>query len=147
MIHETIRLSEDEHVTLTAYIHDDIHAYGTEQGRPAIIVLPGGAFAFLSPFEAEPVALTFLQKGFNTFVLRYTVGDDCHYPDVLIEVSSAIKLVRDKAKEWHTDPRQVSLMGFSAGHVWWACLPRNGMRRKSPVRWRLRLPIYARMRQ
>lgn len=118
MIHETIPLSKSGNITLTTYVHDDIHAYGTEQGRPAIIILPGGAFAFLSPFEAEPVALTFLQKGFNTFVLRYTVGDDCSYPEVLIEVSSAIKAVRDNAKKWHTNPHQISVMGFSAG----ACL-------------------------
>ena len=118
MIYQTIPISEDKSVSLTAYVHDDIHTCGTEKGRPAIIVLPGGAFSFLSPFEAEPVALTFLQKGFNTFVLRYTVGDDCRYPEVLIEVSSAIKMVRDKAAEWNINPQRVSLMGFSAG----ACL-------------------------
>lgn len=83
-----------------------------ENGRSAIIILSGGAFAFLSPFEGEPVALTFLQKGFHTFVLEYTVSDNCRYPDVLIEVSAAIKLVRDKAKEWHTDAGHISLMGF-----------------------------------
>lgn len=118
MINQVIPLSEDGRVSLTTYIHDDIGAYGTEDGRPAIIVLPGGAYAFLSDFEAEPVALTFLQRGFHTFVLRYTVGDDCRYPDVLIEVSKAIKFIRDKAQEWRVNPRQITLMGFSAG----ACL-------------------------
>lgn len=118
MLHEKIRLFPDKPVYLTTYIHEDIGTYGTGNGRPAIIVLPGGAFAFLSPFEGEPVALTFMQKGFNTFVLEYTVGDDCRYPDILIECSAAIKLVRDRAEEWRVDPGRVSLMGFSAG----ACL-------------------------
>ncbi len=118
MIHERIRLFEDKEVYLTTYVHDAIKTCGSEGGRPAIIVLPGGAFAFLSPYEGEPVALTFMQKGFNTFVLEYTVGDNCRYPDVLIECSKAIQTVRDHAKEWNTNPHRVSLMGFSAG----ACL-------------------------
>lgn len=118
MISKRIRLFENKEVYLTTYIHENIGTYGTENGRPAIIILPGGAFAVLSPFEAEPVALTFMQKGFHTFVLDYTVGDDCCYPDVLIECSKAIKVVRDHAEEWNVDPTRVSLMGFSAG----ACL-------------------------
>ena len=118
MIHKRIKLFEDKEVYLTTYIHDDFGAYGTENGRGAIIVLPGGAFAFLAPNEGEPVAVTFLQKGFNTFVLEYTVGDDCKYPDVLIECSKAIQVVRDNAEAWNIDPHRIALMGFSAG----ACL-------------------------
>lgn len=118
MIHKRIKLFEDKEVFLSTYIHDDIGTYGTENGRGAIIVLPGGAFAFLSPFEAEPVALTFMQKGFHTFVLEYTVGDNCKYPDVLVECSRAIQIVRDNAEQWNVDPNKVTLMGFSAG----ACL-------------------------
>lgn len=115
MLHQRIKLFENKEVYLTTYVHENIKTYGTDAGRPAIIVLPGGAFAILAPFENEPVALTFMQKGFNTFVLEYTVGDDCQYPDVLIECSAAIKLVRDRATEWNTDPKRISLMGFSAG--------------------------------
>ncbi len=118
MIHEKLALFENKPVTLTTYIHDEFGAYGTENGRPAIIILPGGAFAFLSPTESEPVALTFMQKGFNTFVLDYTVGDNCRYPDVLIECSKAIQTVRENAQKWNIDPHRVYLMGFSAG----ACL-------------------------
>ena len=118
MIYEKIKLDHGRDTWLCAYVHDDTPTYGYEQGRPSIIILPGGAFAFLSPYEAEPVALTFLQKGFNTYVLYYTVGDECSYPEVLIECSEAIMLVRDRAETWHNDPAKVYLMGFSAG----ACL-------------------------
>ena len=78
-------------------------------------MLPGGAYAFLSDTEAEPVALTFLKEGFNTFVLRYSVGKFCTYPEILEEVSKAIWAVRSRAKEWHIDPDAIVLMGFSAG--------------------------------
>ena len=60
MIHEVISLRKERDVTLTTYIHDQ-----SEQGkfqiekRPAIIIMPGGAYSFLSDTEGEPVALTF----------------------------------------------------------------------------------------
>lgn len=119
MLHETIKLSADGRVRLKTYIHDQ-----SEQGdfqiqtRPAIIVMPGGAYAFLSDAEAEPVALTFLKEGYNTFVLSYSVGDDCTYPEILEEVSLAVWTVRSHAKEWSINPDAIVLMGFSAG----ACL-------------------------
>ena len=78
MIYKTIPLRENKGVTLTAYIHDQ-----SKQGkfqiekRPAIIIMPGGAYSFLSDTEGEPVALIFLKEGYNTFVLRYSVGDAC----------------------------------------------------------------------
>ncbi|MDY3764059.1 MAG: alpha/beta hydrolase, partial [Candidatus Ventricola sp.] len=42
--------------------------------RPAIVICPGGGYAFCSEREAEPVALRFLTEGFNVFVLWYRVG-------------------------------------------------------------------------
>ena len=74
MIHKVIALCKERDVTLTTYIHDQ-----SERGkfqiekRPAIIIMPGGAYSFLSDTEGEPVALTFLREGYNTFVLRYSV--------------------------------------------------------------------------
>ena len=80
--------------------------------------MPGGAYSFLSDAEGEPAALTFLKEGYNTFVLRYSVGDACTFPEILEEVSLAIWQVRSHAQEWHINPDVVILMGFSAG----ACL-------------------------
>ncbi len=83
MIHKVIALCKERDVTLTTYIHDQ-----SEQGkfqiekRPAIIIMPGGAYSFLSDTEGEPVALTFLKEGYNTFALRYSVGDDKYVPAI-----------------------------------------------------------------
>ena len=91
MIHEAISLMEGKEVTLITYIHDQSEQGGFQiEKRPAVIIMPGGAYSFLSDTEAEPVALTFLKEGYNTFVLRYSVGDDCTYPEILEEVSLAI---------------------------------------------------------
>lgn len=118
MLHETINFTEDGRVNLKTYIHDD---YQTENGtffiqeRPAIIVLPGGAYGFLADHEGEPVALTFMKEGFNTFVLNYSVGEYSSYPNPLIEISKAVWEVRSRAQEWHINPNQIVVMGFSAG--------------------------------
>lgn len=116
MIHEHIKLNDAELVT---YIHDK-SGQGDFQipKRPAIIVMPGGAYAFLADTEGEPVALTFMKEGCNAFVLRYSVGDDCTYPKILEEISLAIWEVRSHAEEWSIDPDAIMMMGFSAG----ACL-------------------------
>ena len=68
MIHKTISLVKGKDVTLTTYIHDQ-SAQGDFQisKRPAIIVMPGGAYSFLSDTEGEPVALTFLKEGYNRY--------------------------------------------------------------------------------
>ena len=65
MLHKTIPLREGSTATLTTYIHDQSSQGKFQiQSRPGIIVMPGGAFAFLSGTEAEPVALTFLKEGY-----------------------------------------------------------------------------------
>ena len=115
MINETIQLGDGQ-ATLTAYIHDKSNQWEFQiPERPAIIVLPGGAYSFLSDAEGEPVCLTFLEKGYNTFLLRYSVGDDCTFPRILEQVSLAIWEVRRNAKEWNVNPDGIVLMGFSAG--------------------------------
>lgn len=119
MIHENIQLLGKEDVYLTTYLHaESTQGEFQIKHRPAVIVIPGGAYAYMADDEAEPVALTFLKEGYNTFVLHYSVGDKCTYPEILEEVSSAIVTVRKHAKEWNINPDGIVLMGFSAG----ACL-------------------------
>ena len=87
--------------------------------RPAVLVLPGGAYLFTSDREAEPVALEFAAEGCQTFVLRYSVGqmEPGHpaFPDCLYEAVSAVALIRAHAEEWDIDPGNINVCGFSAG--------------------------------
>ena len=115
MIHEIIHLNNKENVTLTTYIHTPLEKGTTLKEKPAVIILPGGAFGFLSDKEGEPVALTFMKEGFQAFVLRYSVGDESAFPNPLHEISQAISLVRNNAQSWGVNPNQITVMGFSAG--------------------------------
>jgi acetyl esterase/lipase len=115
MLQKRIDLTPDGRVNLQTYILNPAMNGRTLPKRPAIIILPGGAFTWLSETEAEPVALTFAKEGFHTFVLNYSVGDHSVFPNPLDDVSKAIWEVRRNAGEWGIDEQQIALMGFSAG--------------------------------
>lgn len=82
---------------------------------PAILILPGGAYRFVSPGEGEEVALRFCGEGYACFVLKYSVGDDAGFPKPLEDASRSMWMIRQHAEEWHIDPKRVAVMGFSAG--------------------------------
>ena len=84
--------------------------------RPAVIVVPGGAYAMVSEREGAVVASRFLSEGFQTFVLTYSVArDGASYPDQLEELSAAIDYVKKNAEQYHVNPKEIFAMGFSAG--------------------------------
>lgn len=85
--------------------------------RPALIVIPGGGYGMVSKREAEPVALAFLARGFQTFILTYTVGGEngISYPEQLIEVGAAVDYVKKNADALHVNKDEVFVVGFSAG--------------------------------
>ena len=84
--------------------------------RPAVIVVPGGAYAFCSRREGMPIASEFFAKGYQVFVLEYlTCNDDVRYPEQLIELGSAVDYVKKNADEFFVNPDEVFVIGFSAG--------------------------------
>ena len=54
---------------LTCYLQDPCTEMPALDRCPAILIFPGGAYAFCSDREADPVALAFLNAGYNAFVL------------------------------------------------------------------------------
>ena len=111
----------------------------------AIIIAPGGAFLHHTfgsgGYEA---AEWFKSQGFATFILKYRVeitpreeseyqayvakmmegyragGRSGNYapatPDYAYEdINAAVKLIRDRAKEFHVMPDKIGIVGFSAG--------------------------------
>ena len=89
---------------------------GIEWKRPAIIIVPGGAYAHISKREGEGVAARFLAQGFQTAVLTYSiVGEGAKYPDQLVELGCAVDYLRKHAKELYINPDEIFVVGFSAG--------------------------------
>lgn len=102
---------------LTGYVLDDNTDTEVKQIRPAVLILPGGGFLRTSNRESEPIAMKFTSEGFHAFVLRYSLVPSTH-PTQLLEAALAMNLIRKNAEEWHINPQNVAIIGFSAGgHV------------------------------
>ncbi len=94
------------------YIHSD------DQIRPAVIVVPGGAYWFVSPTEAGIVAEKFYDYGFNAFVFTYTTNMLELEPlkdQPMRDLARAVRLIRKNADHYKIDPGKIALCGFSAG--------------------------------
>ncbi len=98
---------------LELYLTDN-RAVEPERRRPLVLVFPGGAYAWLSDREAEPVALRLLSLGIQAAVVRYSVAP-ARYPQALQEAAEAVAYARAHAEEWLCDPHKIAVMGFSAG--------------------------------
>lgn len=82
--------------------------------RPAVLILPGGAYRWTSPREAEPVALRFAARGYAAFVLDYSCAP-LGFPVSLREAALAMRYIRENAEAFEVNPHMVATMGFSAG--------------------------------
>jgi acetyl esterase/lipase len=108
-------INNDKQVTLTGYIQTPSPEMKSIEKKPAVLVLPGGAYLFTSDREAEPIALAYAAKGFQAFVLRYSTYKRAHGLKPLAEASAAIGLIRKNAEKWHVIENQIITCGFSAG--------------------------------
>lgn len=120
MRQETIILNEERNVTLTVYLQEVDGEYGFTK-RPGMLVLPGGGYAMCSDREADPVALAFSRAGYQTFVLRYSVGEHKAWPNPLDDYEQAMEMIQSNAELWYLDTSRISAVGFSAGGHLCAC--------------------------
>lgn len=115
---------------LTAYIPDAAVGYQIFRRRPGIVLAPGGAYLMHATREKEGVAIEFLSKGYNVFLLEYSVGFSSRevkesgvtsmdtknrFPLPLLQLFKAIHIIKQKAEAWNTDADRLFLLGFSAG--------------------------------
>ncbi|RAK63966.1 alpha/beta hydrolase [Hymenobacter edaphi] len=110
-----VRISNVVQPTLTVFRAPKDKANGT-----AVVVCPGGGYARLSiDHEGYDVAKRLNELGITAFVLKYRLPNDQSQPDKatapLLDAQQALRLVRQRAKDYGIDPARVGLLGFSAG--------------------------------
>lgn len=101
---------------MVGYLHqtlDEMPQY--REKRPCVLVFPGGGYGFLSEREADPVALSFFERGFQVFILYYSLREKAKNMQVLMEASAAVMTIRDHCEEWNIRQEQIAVCGFSAG--------------------------------
>lgn len=128
MKYQTINLNST--ATLTCYILDEEISHNVRRKRPAMIICPGGGYLLLSTKEGEAIATSFLERGYNCFVLRYStyfktrlvdlknvpeINSQACYPQQLLELMQTMKLLHDNAQAWNIEPDKIFIAGFSAG--------------------------------
>jgi len=93
----------------------------------AVVVFPGGGYEILAiDLEGTEVCDWLTSKGITCVLLKYRVpGDPSELypksgpypksPMALEDAQRTVGLVRFHAAEWHIDPHQIGVLGFSAG--------------------------------
>ncbi len=115
---EKWNITKEGRVNITYYLHDAVEDLQAYKQRPIVIVCPGGGYTHLSNREADPVALSFMAKGFHVAVLKYSIDPYALFPNSLIELSKAVKYTRDNASRFGIIKDKIAICGFSAGgHV------------------------------
>lgn len=80
----------------------------------AVIVCPGGGYNILAyDKEGTEIAQWLNKLGVSAFVLQYRVPQKRE--GALQDLQRAIRLVKNDAARWKTDPGKIGVIGFSAG--------------------------------
>ena len=106
---------------LTAYRHGRLPML-ERKIRPAMLVIPGGAYLFVSDSEMEPVALRFFAAGYDAFALNYSVAPEEHYPAQILQAGMAMLYLRREAASLDLDGGRIAAVGFSAGGHLCGCI-------------------------
>ena len=81
----------------------------------AIVGIPGGGYSVLSNNHEGTMASTWLnERGIAYFVVNYRLPEGDRTKPIS-DVEQGFRIVRDSAKIWGINPRDVGIMGFSAG--------------------------------
>ncbi len=99
--------------TITGYVH------GTKNKKPTVIIVPGGGYSFVNPSASEVVAMKFVEKGYNAFILAYSTRAVIELEPVgyqaLKDIAKAMVLLNENTDEWNVDVDRIFTVGFSAG--------------------------------
>ncbi len=104
----TLNLTDDGKAQMVCFLPD------SASGK-AIVGVPGGGYSMLSNTHEGVLASEWLNgQGIAYFVVNYRLPNgDRTLP--IGDVEKGIRIVRDSAAVWGINPRDVGIMGFSAG--------------------------------
>ena len=117
---KTYYLNTERTALMKAYLLGQVESIEWCRRRPAILILPGGGYEFLSEREAEPIAMRYLAEGYNAFVLYYTTN--ARYPKALENAAYAMYKIRMRADEFGIDKNKIAVWGASSGGHLAGCL-------------------------
>lgn len=117
MIYQSVDVKNkdsQDSVRLQLYLLDSSESMKNSTSRPIVLICPGGGYEFVSDREAEPIAMRYLAAGMHAAILYYSVAP-ARFPTALLETAESVIYLRTHAQQYHIDPNQIILEGFSAG--------------------------------
>lgn len=110
-----VRISNISIPTLAVYLPPKEKANGI-----AVVICPGGGYGINAiRHEGTDVAEQLNKAGIAAFVLKYRLPSDKTMKDKAIgplqDAQQAIRIVRQRAREWNVNPSKIGIAGFSAG--------------------------------
>lgn len=110
-----VRISNVQTPSIEVYLPTQQIATGK-----AVVIFPGGGYGILAyDWEGTDFAKWLNSQGIAGIVVKYRLPLSTSLTDrkevPLLDAQRAIRLVRQHAEAWHINPKQVGVMGFSAG--------------------------------
>lgn len=115
MIKVNYQLTNGSNKILEGFLHEPSEAMPSRKTRPAILIFPGGGYEYCSDRENEPVVSVFFAKGFQVFVLKYSVMEEALNMQPLKDAAAAMLAIRENALQWNVYSNKIAVCGFSAG--------------------------------
>lgn len=118
MIIEELKLWDNgNQAKYVKYLLNNSQEIESDRKHPAIVVCGGGGFLKISDREKEPVAMHFLNQGYQVFVLNYNTKSygNGSYPKPVYDLAKMILTIRNNADNWNVDPNKIAVIGFSSG--------------------------------
>lgn len=95
-------------------VHEDGHE-DTTVDRPVLIFIHGGAWAFGDKKRLEHKAEMALRNGWVYVSINYRLSPRVKHPEHSRDAAAAIAYIRDHAQDFGGDPKNIVIMGHSAG--------------------------------
>ncbi len=112
---DILRISKVQEPTIEVYLPAKKSATGE-----AMLIFPGGGYGILAyDWEGTDIAKFLNGKGIAGIVVKYRLPSDKSQTEKwnvpLIDAQRAIRMVRNKAKDFNIAPDKIGIIGFSAG--------------------------------
>ncbi len=118
-------LSEDEDYSKTTYTyktvagHDilaDVYRAPTDEIRPSILLLHGGALIFGLRTASTEFVGEYVENGYNVVSIDYRLAPETKLPEIVTDVEDAYNWIRTEGPElFGADPDRIAVVGHSAG--------------------------------
>lgn len=121
MIFSRVHLNQYYKLEYDPYIEiSTIDRLDEEKRKPSktIVIVPGGGYDFVLKREGDPVAVSFMVKGYITIVLHYSTRNSCKsvsFPTPQLELLAAMDFLLKHSDDYSIDVNNIFMVGFSAG--------------------------------